>query len=358
MTEVRFYYDVVCPYAYLASTRIEELAARYGARVSWRPILLGGLFREVQAPQLPAASMSPPRARLNVLDMQRWADRWGVPLSMPAEHPRRTVGAMRLLTGGGGGAPRGALPRAWSAATGAAGADVGDPAVLERIAAAHGVDGSLASSEAAREGLRATTAEAAAMGAFGVPAIAVGERFWWGQDRLHFVEAALGGRPRRPGEVDAGGREGEVEGEGGEARGEAGEAATIDFFHDFSSPFSYLASTQIERVAAAHGARVRWRPILLGGLFREVGTVDVPLLAMNQAKQRYVMRDLGEWAAYWGVPFAFPSHFPIRTVTALRVALAEPRLASALYHACWAEDRAIDDPAVLAEIVGAAGLDA
>ena len=208
MTEVRFYYDVVCPYAYLASTRIEELAARYGARVSWRPILLGGLFREVQAPQLPAASMSPPRARLNVLDMQRWADRWGVPLSMPAEHPRRTVGAMRLLTGVGEGATRVALTRALFAAYWAEGADVGDPAVLERIAAAHGVDGSLASSEAAREGLRATTAEAAAMGAFGVPAIAVGERFWWGQDRLHFVEAALGGRPRRPGEVDAAGRGG------------------------------------------------------------------------------------------------------------------------------------------------------
>ena len=47
MRELSFFYDVVCPYAYLASTRIEALAARCGARVRLRPILLGGLFREV-----------------------------------------------------------------------------------------------------------------------------------------------------------------------------------------------------------------------------------------------------------------------------------------------------------------------
>ena len=342
MRELSFFYDVVCPYAYLASTRIEALAARCGARVRLRPILLGGLFREVGAAQVPAATMSPPRARLNLLDMQRWADLWGVPLSMPAAHPRRTVAAMRLLWATPEGPTRMALTRALFRAYWAEGRDVSDPAVLGAIAAEHGVDAAIAGSEAARAGLFAATAEAAALGAFGVPVTAVGESWWWGQDRLHFAEAALGGAPRRPGE-------------GGGPPPAPG--AVIDFFHDFSSPFSYLASTQIERVAAAHGATVRYRPILLGGLFREVGTPDVPLLAMSQAKQRYMLRDLSEWAGFWGVPFRFPSRFPIRTVTPLRVALARPAATAALYRACWAEDREIEDPAGLAAILAEAGIE-
>ncbi|MEZ4463512.1 MAG: DsbA family protein [bacterium] len=48
--EMRFYFDVVCPYAYLASLRVDALAARYGAKVTWVPILLGGLFRSHKSP--------------------------------------------------------------------------------------------------------------------------------------------------------------------------------------------------------------------------------------------------------------------------------------------------------------------
>ncbi|MEZ4475481.1 MAG: DsbA family protein [bacterium] len=73
------------------------LAARYGAKVTWVPILLGGLFRSHKSPDVPAAAMSPPRARLNLQDILRSADRAGVKLRMPADHPRRTVAAMRLI---------------------------------------------------------------------------------------------------------------------------------------------------------------------------------------------------------------------------------------------------------------------
>ncbi|MCA9661937.1 MAG: 2-hydroxychromene-2-carboxylate isomerase [Myxococcales bacterium] len=340
MPELRFYFDVVCPYAYLASTRIEALAAAHGATVAWRPILLGGLFREIGAPQLPATAMSAPRARLNLLDMQRWADRWGVPLTMPADHPRRTVAAMRLLVGVGDGPQRRALAAALYRAYWAEGRDVSDRAVVDAIAREHGVDPAVIDSQAAREGLFSTTAEAARLGAFGVPTIALdGETIWWGADRLCLVEEALGGRPRRPGERPA------------DAPPAAASGATIDFFHDFASPFSYLASTQIARVAAAYGATLRWRPILLGALFRELGTADVPLLGMNAAKQAYVRRDLDDWAAFWRVPFRFPSHFPIRTVAPLRVALVAPELTSALYEAAWSKDQAIDEPQVLARII-------
>jgi 2-hydroxychromene-2-carboxylate isomerase len=135
---------------------------------------------------------------------------------------------------------------------------------------------------------------------------------------------------------------------------------TIDFFYDFSSPYAYLGSTQIEKVAAKHGATLRWKPFLLGALFKKIGTPDVPMLATSEAKRRYLAQDLNDWAEYWGVPLAWPSRFPMRTVLPLRLALAvgeaaRPALSHAIYRAFWVEDRDISDPAVLATLCGDAG---
>src|SRR3954463_5972036 len=95
---------------------------------------------------------------------------------------------------------------------------------------------------AIKESLRRTTDEAVADGVFGAPGFVVDDgktrRLFWGQDRMHLVAAALGGPPE-----------------------------TVDFWFDFSSPYAYLGSTQIERVVERHGAVVRWRPFLLGALF-------------------------------------------------------------------------------------------
>ena len=165
-----------------------------------------------------------------------------------------------------------------------------------------------------------------------------GELFW-GQDRLPLIEKRLSGR-----------------GAVGLASTETGKS--VRFFHDFSSPFSYLASTQIHAIAARHGASVDWCPILLGGLFRTIGTPNVPLLAMTKAKQAYVHRDMQAWAEWWGVPFSFPTVFPIRTVLPLRVAIAEPAAAPHLYRALWVEDRNIGDPQVAASVLSGAGFDA
>jgi 2-hydroxychromene-2-carboxylate isomerase len=131
----------------------------------------------------------------------------------------------------------------------------------------------------------------------------------------------------------------------------------VDFYYDFSSPYAYLGSTQIERVAAAHGATVRWRPFLLGALFKAIGTPVVPIQATSEPKRRYLQRDVHDWAAYWGVDFAWPSRFPMRTVLPLRLVLAvdearRPALSHAIFRAYWVEDRDIADPAVLAPIAG------
>src|SRR5262245_7362410 len=93
MKRVDFYYDFSCPYAYLGHTQIEALCDRGGAELVWKPFLLGGVFKAIGAPDMPA--MPPAKLRLNALDMTRWADHWGVALRMPATHPNRTVLALR-----------------------------------------------------------------------------------------------------------------------------------------------------------------------------------------------------------------------------------------------------------------------
>jgi 2-hydroxychromene-2-carboxylate isomerase len=114
----------------------------------------------------------------------------------------------------------------------------------------------------------------------------------------------------------------------------------LTFFFDYSSPFAYLASTQVEAVAARAGAELVWRPFLLGALFKAIGTPNVPLFEMTPAKREYMARDIHRWAALYGVPFRFPSLFPMNTVRALRMTLQVddvPRLMHPLYRAYWGE---------------------
>jgi 2-hydroxychromene-2-carboxylate isomerase len=137
---------------------------------------------------------------------------------------------------------------------------------------------------------------------------------------------------------------------------------TVDCYFDYSSPFAYLGTTQVERVAREAGGRVRWRPFLLGALFKRVGTPIVPIQTFPAAKQRHQSRDLYRWADVWGVPFRWPSGFPLRTVDALRLTLLAPDVGrSALIHrimrAAWVDDEDVADRAVLARCASDADLD-
>lgn len=335
--DLHFHYDISCPYAYLASTQVEALAARTGAALHWRPVLLGGLLQAVGGTQDLVGSMNSAKARLNLLDLLRQADLLGVPLKLHPRHPVRTVNAMRLLLAADA-EQRPALTHALYRAYWVDNLDLSDPATLAELARQHGLDAEVATDPQVRRALYRAVDEALQAGLFGVPTFTVGDRLWWGVDRLPFVERALGGEPPARAHL-------------------AGQVPSLVFFHDFSSPFSYLGSTQIERVAAEAGARVEWVPILLGALFRDIGTPEVPLLQMNPSRQRWTLRDLHDWAAHWGVPFDLPGHFPFRTVTALRVAVQAPATTPVIYRAGWADNRDLSDPEVLAAILDEAGFD-
>lgn len=354
---LEFHYDVVCPYAYLASTAVEDLAARAGATLVWKPVLLGGILRAVGAPDVPALTWAANRVRMGALDLYRQAELRGVPFDVNPAHPARSVEAMRLVLLAD--EPlRPALSHALFEAYHVTGLDISRRDVLQAVAARFGLDLAGIAAPAVKDELRARTEEAVERGMFGVPGfwLRTAEhpegRLWWGADRMHLVEAALRGEHSRETAAPDLQRDGAVP-----ARAGPGARSRLELFHDFSSPFSYLGATQARRIAEEHRAELVLRPMLLGALFQAIGTPIVPLQAMNAAKARYQLTDLHDWARWWGVPFAFPSHFPLRTVTPLRVALVEPAVTPALYEAAWAQDLDIGQDAVLGKVLDAAGFD-
>jgi 2-hydroxychromene-2-carboxylate isomerase len=138
--------------------------------------------------------------------------------------------------------------------------------------------------------------------------------------------------------------------------------APIDFYFDFSSPYGYLASTQIEAIAAKHGRTVSWHPVLLGAVFKLTGGVP---LASIPLKGEYSARDMARCARLLGVAFKLPSKFPIPTQAAARLTVwaqqSDPnrakQLAGALYHAYFAEDCDISDAGICADVAAVCGYD-
>ena len=133
-------------------------------------------------------------------------------------------------------------------------------------------------------------------------------------------------------------------------------AEPIDFYFDFSSPYGYLDSEKIDALAAQHGRKVRWHPILLGVIFKTTGSA--PLTLQHPAKAAYYVGDFARSARFLGVPFKQPSHFPLPTQVAARAyywlhgqdcALAR-QFAHAVYRALFVEDRDISDPETIFEI--------
>lgn len=133
----------------------------------------------------------------------------------------------------------------------------------------------------------------------------------------------------------------------------------IEFYFDFSSPYSCIAAELIDDLAAKYGRKVKWRPMLLGVVFQKTGQ---PLLVNVPLKGEYSLRDFARSARYHGVPFNFPAKFPLSTVSAARAyywlhgqdCAKARQFARAAFRAYWVDGRDISDLAVLQEI--AAGL--
>lgn len=137
-------------------------------------------------------------------------------------------------------------------------------------------------------------------------------------------------------------------------------SGAVEFFFDFMSPYSYLASTRIEAMVQPSG--VVWRPCFLPGLLRATdnrGPAEIP------AKLAHLMKDLNDWSEHLGLPpIRLPETVPFLATQANRcalVALDEGKGAEfikPMFRAIWCQGRSANDGQVIAEVLTAAGLDA
>jgi 2-hydroxychromene-2-carboxylate isomerase len=134
----------------------------------------------------------------------------------------------------------------------------------------------------------------------------------------------------------------------------------IDFFYEFASTYSYIAAMRIAPLAQAAGVTVRWRPFLLGPIFKAQGW-DTSPFNLYPAKGRYMVRDCEREAAANGLTFRLPEPFPQNTLLAARVAVAGleegwgEEFSRKVYRAQFAERRQVGDRDVIGEIVDALG---
>ena len=136
----------------------------------------------------------------------------------------------------------------------------------------------------------------------------------------------------------------------------------LEFYFDFGSPTAYLAYCRLGQLAQQYPLEVIYRPMLLGGVFKAAANsspVAVP------AKGKYMLeQDLPRFARRYQVELNFNPHFPINTLNLMRAAIAAEKLGcfedylAAVFQAVWIDSKNMGDPAVVEEVLTAAGLDA
>jgi 2-hydroxychromene-2-carboxylate isomerase len=139
--------------------------------------------------------------------------------------------------------------------------------------------------------------------------------------------------------------------------------ATLEFFFDCSSPWTYLAFTRVHDVIARTKASVVWRPVLVGGIFNAVNKDVYERRANPDArKASYSEKDLQDWARLAGIEIGKPKPFPVNAVLEMRCCLAADEkgklvdFARGCFEVYWTGLKDVSQPGVIAEVCRAAGL--
>lgn len=137
--------------------------------------------------------------------------------------------------------------------------------------------------------------------------------------------------------------------------------ASLQFWFDFASTYSYLSAMRVERDAAKRGVRVEWQPFLLGPIFAEQGWNNSPF-NIYPAKGAYMWRDMERLCKQHDLPLERPADFPQNSLKAARLALAIPdgkpraEFTRAVYAAQFGQGRNISEEAVLRDCLSDAGV--
>lgn len=137
-------------------------------------------------------------------------------------------------------------------------------------------------------------------------------------------------------------------------------APELEYWFEFASTYSHVATQRIEALAGAAGVRIAWRPFLLGPIFKAQGW-DTSPFNIQLTKGAYMWRDMERCCEKHGVRFKKPSSFPRNGLLAARVATAAlsqaflPAFVRNVYLANFGDDRDIADPAVVRDCLQSAG---
>jgi len=140
--------------------------------------------------------------------------------------------------------------------------------------------------------------------------------------------------------------------------------ATLEFFYDVSSPWTYFAFERIEPFCERNDLELVWKPFLVGGVFNKVNP-SVYQRRENPVppKDAYYQKDMRDWARYLGIEMIKPSVFPLNSVKALRGAFLAidagkvSPYSRACFEAYWVEDRNLSEEAELRKVVEQVGMD-
>ncbi len=194
MTAIDYYCFPLSPFSYFAGMRLEEIAARHGASVTYKPVELFRIFAETGTPLVKDRHES--RRKYRLRDIARLGRETGLPVNPQPRHwPTNAVPAcvavITAQTAGGG--DTGALLHGLLRAVWAEERDIAEDAVIRDCLAAAGFDPDLADRGMLTgvETLQRNTDEALARMVFGAPSYVVGDEVFWGQDRLAHLDAHL-----------------------------------------------------------------------------------------------------------------------------------------------------------------------
>lgn len=192
MKQIDFYFDFLSPFAYLARHRLVQIAEKHGVSVAYKPIDLAKAKLAI-GNNGPTNRELPVKLAYLMTDLQRWAERYDIPLQVVKNHNSRLLNIGTFFAKGGAEAGR-YVEAAYRLTWGEGGAP-DDEALHRRLAREMGWNETeflafLQSPEAATLYEESTQA-AIAKHVFGVPMTMIGEDMWWGNDRLMFVDEYL-----------------------------------------------------------------------------------------------------------------------------------------------------------------------
>ena len=191
MAHIDYFMIPLSPFTYLAGNGLEDIAAKHGATITYKPFNLMKVFEQTGG--LPPGQRHPSRQAYRLQELTRIAKRLGMPINLqPAHWPTNAAPACFSIIAAqaAGGGNLGGLCQALQAACWAEEKDIADEAVIRAALEANGFDGNLVDSGllSGAETFEKNTEEAVQRNVFGAPTYVVGEQVFWGQDRLDYLD--------------------------------------------------------------------------------------------------------------------------------------------------------------------------